>query len=99
MAVLLVAGHGAQWFDGANIAVAVNVGKPSGPQFKLKAGARSTMRAITALSFLRILLTMACTCRSSSESLNRPKSLYTAKLLRLFRINAILYERDISFNK
>jgi|GEM_PF-3373920 len=61
MAVLLVARHGAQWFDGANIAVTVNAEKPADFQFKLKAGARSTMRAMTALSFLRILLTMACT--------------------------------------
>ncbi len=66
-------------------------------QFRLNVGWRNIIRAMIELSFARIRRIIAETCSSNSRSLNLLRSRYTGRLLRLFRIKAILYECDIGF--
>ena len=51
---------------------------------------QKTIRAMIELSFDRMRRIMACTCSSSSRSLSLLRSRYTGRLLRLFRMRAIL---------
>ncbi len=81
-----------------------NIARPIAPgnnlrtdQFRLNVGWRRAIRAITWLSSARMRRSTALICSSSSPSLSEARSLYTGRLFRLFRSNAILKARDMVF--